>query len=138
MGPEISGEELEIFYQQLDALQKGDILVLAGSIPTVLPSTIYRDIMKRLQKREVMIVVDATKNLLVNVLEYHPFLIKPNNYELGEIFGVTLSTKEDVILYAKNCRKWALQMYWSLWREMGQFLWRKMDPLTKVKHRKVR
>ena len=49
--------------------------------------------MKRLQKREVMIVVDATKNLLVNVLEYHPFLIKPNNYELGEIFGVTLSTK---------------------------------------------
>ena len=105
MGPEISGEELEIFYQQLDALQKGDILVLAGSIPTVLPSTIYRDIMKRLQKREVMIVVDATKNLLVNVLEYHPFLIKPNNYELGEIFGVTLSTKEDVILYAKKLQE---------------------------------
>ena len=105
MGPEIGGEELEIFYQQLDALQKGDILVLAGSIPTVLPSTIYRDIMKRLQKREVMIVVDATKNLLVNVLEYHPFLIKPNNYELGEIFGVTLSTKEDVILYAKKLQE---------------------------------
>ena len=61
-------------------------MFLPGSIPTVLPSTIYRDIMKRLQKREVMIVVDATKNLLVNVLEYHPFLIKPNNYELGEIF----------------------------------------------------
>ena len=80
-------------------------LVLAGSIPTVLPSTIYRDIMKRLQKREVMIVVDATKNLLVNVLEYHPFLIKPNNYELGEIFGVTLSTKEDVILYAKKLQE---------------------------------
>ena len=81
------------------------LLVLAGSIPTVLPSTIYRDIMKRLQKREVMIVVDATKNLLVNVLEYHPFLIKPNNYELGEIFGVTLSTKEDVILYAKKLQE---------------------------------
>ena len=52
-----------------------------------------------------MIVVDATKNLLVNVLEYHPFLIKPNNYELGEIFGVTLSTKEDVILYAKKLQE---------------------------------
>ena len=102
MGPEISGEELEIFYQQVDTLQKGDILVLAGSIPTVLPPTIYRDIMKRLQKRKVMIVVDATKDLLVNVLEYHPFLIKPNNYELGEIFGVTLRTKEDVVLYAKK------------------------------------
>ena len=105
MGPEISGEELEIFYQQVDTLQKGHILVLAGSIPTVLPPTIYRDIMKRLQKRKVMIVVDATKDLLVNVLEYHPFLIKPNNYELGEIFGVTLQTKEDVVLYAKKLQK---------------------------------
>ena len=105
MGPEISGEELEIFYQQLDTLQKGDILVLAGSIPTVLPPTIYRDIMKRLQKREIMIVVDATKDLLVNVLEYHPFLIKPNNYELGEIFGVTLRTKEDVVLYAEKLQE---------------------------------
>ena len=105
MGPEISGEELETFYRQLYTLQKGDILVLVGSIPTVLPSTIYRDIMKRLRKREVMIVVDATKDLLVNVLEYHPFLIKPNNYELGEIFGVTLSTKEDVILYAKKLQE---------------------------------
>ena len=105
MGPEISGEELETFYRQLDTLQKGDILVLAGSIPTVLPPTIYRDIMKRLQKRKVMIVVDATKDLLVNVLEYHPFLIKPNNYELGEIFGVTLQTKEDVVLYAKKLQK---------------------------------
>ena len=102
MGPEISGEELEIFYQQLDALQKGDILVLAGSIPTVLPSTIYRDIMKRLQKREVMIVVDATKNLLVNVLEYHPFLIKPNNHELEAMLGRTLSTKEEVLEGAKE------------------------------------
>ena len=96
MGPEISGEELEIFYQQLDALQKGDILVLAGSIPTVLA---------RLESKGIRIVVDATKDLLVNVLEYHPFLIKPNNYELGEIFGVTLSTKEDVILYAKKLQE---------------------------------
>ena len=105
MGPEISGEELETFYRQLYTLQKGDILVLAGSIPTVLPPTIYRDIMKRLQKRKVMIVVDATKDLLVNVLEYHPFLIKSNNYELGEIFGVTLQTKEDVVLYAKKLQE---------------------------------
>ena len=105
MGPEISGEELETFYRQLDTLQKGDILVLAGSIPTVLPPTIYRDIMKRMQKRKVMIVVDATKDLLVNVLEYHPFVIKPNNHELGEIFGVNLSTKESVVPYAKKLQE---------------------------------
>ena len=105
MGPKISSEELETFYQQLDNLQKGDILVLAGSIPSVLPATIYRDIMKRMQEKEILIVVDATQKLLVNVLEYHPFLIKPNNHELGEIFDIEIRDKEDVILYARKLQE---------------------------------
>ena len=99
-GPGIDEAELKAFYKQLDMLDKNDVLVLAGSIPTVLPSTIYRDIMARLQDKGIMIVVDATRNLLVNVLEYHPFLIKPNNHELGEIFGVEVKEKEEVISYA--------------------------------------
>lgn len=104
-GPMISQEELEEFYKQLDLLTKGDVLILAGSIPAVLPATIYRDIMDRLSKREVMIVVDATNDLLVNVLEYHPFLIKPNNFELGEIFDVTIKDKQDVIFYGKKLQE---------------------------------
>jgi 1-phosphofructokinase len=87
---------------QLDKLQKGDVLVLAGSIPDKMPATMYRDIMERLQDRGIMIVVDATKDLLVNVLELHPFLIKPNNFELGEIFGVELESREQIITYAKK------------------------------------
>ena len=101
-GPMISKQELEAFYKQLDTLTKDDVLVLAGSIPSVLPATIYRDIMAKLKGKEVMIVVDATNDLLVNVLEYHPFLIKPNNYELGEIFNVTIKDKADVITYGKK------------------------------------
>ena len=90
------------FYCQLDELQKGDVLILAGSIPSVLPATIYRDIMDRLKEKDILIAVDATNDLLVNVLEYHPFLIKPNNHELGEIFGVTIREKDEVITYAKK------------------------------------
>ena len=71
-------------------------------IPDVMPQTIYMDIMKYLADKDLKIVVDATKDLLVNVLQYHPFLIKPNNHELGEIFGVNLSTKESVVPYAKK------------------------------------
>ena len=104
-GPMISQEELEEFYKQLDQLTKGDVLVLAGSIPSVLPTTIYRDIMSKLSDREVMIVVDATNDLLINVLEYHPFLIKPNNYELGEIFDVIIKDKQDVIIYGKKLQE---------------------------------
>ena len=89
----------------LDTLKAGDVLVLAGSIPASMPSTMYSDIMEYLQDKEVLIAVDATKDLLVNVLPFHPFVIKPNNYELGEIFDVTLKDKKDVIVYAKKLQE---------------------------------
>lgn len=104
-GPKIDENALARFFHQLDKLQKGDVLILAGSIPSVLPSTIYRDIMARLKDRQILIAVDATNSLLVNVLEYHPFLVKPNNLELGEIFGVTLTGKDEVIIYAKKLQE---------------------------------
>ena len=81
------------------------MLVLAGSIPSSLPDDIYKNIMKRLEKKNILIAVDATKDLLLNVLEHHPFLIKPNNHELGEIFGVELKTRESVIPYAKKLQE---------------------------------
>lgn len=102
MGPMIDKESLDKFYTQIDRLEEGDVLILAGSIPTVLPDTMYKDIMARLSDKNILVVVDATNDLLVNVLEYHPFLIKPNNHELGEIFGVTIESKDDVIVYAKK------------------------------------
>ncbi|MGM9648898.1 MAG: 1-phosphofructokinase family hexose kinase, partial [Butyricicoccaceae bacterium] len=64
--------------------------------------TMYMDIMKRLADKNILIAVDATRDLLVNVLQYHPFLVKPNNHELGEIFGVELKTRSEVIPYAKK------------------------------------
>lgn len=102
MGPDIDEAALDQFWKLLETLSKGDMLVLAGSIPNSLPDTIYRDICKKLSDRGIRMTVDATKDLLVNVLEYHPFLIKPNNFELGEIFGVDdLREKEQVVKYAK-------------------------------------
>lgn len=104
-GPEISEEAVERLMEKLDVLRKGDILVLAGSIPSSMPDDMYRRIMGRLNGREVMIVVDATQDLLLNVLEYHPFLVKPNNHELGEIFQVELKTREEVIPYGKKLQE---------------------------------
>ena len=105
MGPAIGKAEIDKLYKQLDKLTEGDILVLAGSIPSVMPESMYSDIMDYLKEKNLKIVVDATRDLLVNVLKYHPFLIKPNNHELGEIFGVTLSKKEEVIPYAKKIQE---------------------------------
>lgn len=104
-GPEISEEHVQKLMEKLDVLGTGDVLVLAGSIPSSMPDDMYRRIMERLDGRGVMIVVDATKDLLVNVLSYHPFLVKPNNHELGEIFKVTLRSREEVIPYARKMQQ---------------------------------
>ena len=102
MGPQISEDNLHSLVSKIDRLSSGDVLVLAGSIPSCISDDIYRRIMERLQGRGVKIIVDATSRLLLNVLEYHPFLIKPNQHELGDIFGVKLESKEEVIPYARK------------------------------------
>lgn len=104
-GPAISEAALQALLEKLDGLKEGDILVLAGSIPASIPETIYAEIMKRLDGKGVLTVVDATNDLLMEVLPYHPFLIKPNQHELGAIFGVELDTQESVVPYARKMQE---------------------------------
>ena len=104
-GPKIPKEKVEELMKRLNTMKEGDVLFLAGSIPASMPDDIYSRIMKELKDKGIMIVVDATRDLLMNVQEYRPFLIKPNNHELGEIFGVNLSTKESVVPYAKKLQE---------------------------------
>ena len=104
-GPKICESDLRKMFDQIGQLADNDILVLAGSIPNTLPADIYENILSRIQDKNIKAVVDATGNLLVNVLKYHPFLIKPNNHELGEIFGVQLKDEEEIIFYAKKLQE---------------------------------
>lgn len=104
-GPDIGEADLERLMKRLDELQDNDVLFLAGSIPGSISTDLYRNIMMRLKKKHILFVVDATRELLTNVLEFHPFLIKPNNHELGEIFGVELNTRESVVPYARKLQE---------------------------------
>ncbi|HIW59379.1 MAG TPA: 1-phosphofructokinase [Candidatus Anaerobutyricum avicola] len=104
-GPVITKEALDALFEKLSALKDDDILVLAGSIPNTLPEDIYEKILAALAGKETRIVVDATKDLLLNVLKYHPFLIKPNNHELGEMFDTVCETKEDIEYYARKLQE---------------------------------
>lgn len=96
-GPEIGEDAIRELFEKLDLLKNGDTLVLAGSIPNTLPEDIYERILERLYLKGVRFVVDATGKLLENVLKYRPFLIKPNNFELSEIFGREIKTEEDIV-----------------------------------------
>lgn len=101
-GPDIDDKAISALFEKLDKLSDGDTLILAGSIPSSLPSDIYQRILERLSGKKIKAVVDATKDLLLNVLKYKPFLVKPNNHELGEMFGVTLKTDEEIEKYARK------------------------------------
>ena len=105
VGPVIDDAAMSELLKKLNILKDGDTLILAGSIPSSLPDSLYSDIMKMLSDRNIMIAVDATKDLLINVLEHKPFLVKPNNHELGEIFSVTLKTRAEVVPYAKKLQE---------------------------------
>ena len=104
-GPEIPKEAVEEFFQKLKEIQDGDTVILAGSIPDSLPTDIYEKILDYLEDKKIRTVVDATKDLLINVLKYEPFLIKPNNFELEEIFGVKLSGVKEILKYAEKLKE---------------------------------
>lgn len=104
-GPAIPPQAMEALQQKLDALRPGDILVLAGSIPSSLPSDTYERVLKRLQGHGVRAVVDASGRLLANVLPYEPFLIKPNHHELAEIVGRALHGDEEIAAAAHELQE---------------------------------
>lgn len=108
-GPQISENKILELLEKLKTLNANDYLVLSGSIPSSIKDDIYEKICSIVKKQNVKIVVDATKNLLVQALKYNPFLIKPNNEELGEIFGVEIHTKEDAYVYGKKLKEMGAQ-----------------------------
>ena len=105
MGPDIGRDKVADLMEKLKVLGQGDMIVLAGSIPAAMPDDIYSRILELLEGKGVTAVVDATGDLLLNVLKYHPFLIKPNNHELGDLVGVKLKAREEVVPYAKKLQE---------------------------------
>ena len=101
-GPNIGTDKVDMLMKQLGELGEGDVLFLSGSIPSSMQDDAYQKIMSMLDGRGVRIAVDATRDLLMKVLPYHPFLIKPNNHELGEMFGVVLKSDDEIVEYAKK------------------------------------
>lgn len=101
-GPHIGEDEFDLFMQKTDLIADGDTVILAGSIPNTLSGDSYEKILKRLEGKNIRIVVDTTKKLLVDSLKYKPFLIKPNKQELSEIFDTEVNSEADVELYAKE------------------------------------
>lgn len=104
-GPEISEKDINRLFHKFESIKGGDYLIMAGSIPKSIPNDIYEQISKTLYEKGVNLVVDAEQDLLMNVLKYKPFLIKPNHHELGDMFGVVTKTDEEIEFYAKKLQE---------------------------------
>lgn len=101
-GPFIDKNYIELLYEKIEEIENGDILVLSGSVPKGITNDVYENICKKVEKKDIKIIVDSTGELLLKTLKYKPFLIKPNKEELGEIFGIKISSQEEAIKYAKK------------------------------------
>lgn len=104
-GPPIDSDEVEKLFERIQLLRQGDVIVLAGSVPGILPPDIYEKLLSVTSQSGVEAVVDSTGDLLLNVLKYRPFLIKPNHFELGDLFGVRIGSEEDIVKYAKKLQE---------------------------------
>ncbi|WP_346696508.1 1-phosphofructokinase [Thermophilibacter mediterraneus] len=105
MGPQMGEKDVEVLLSKLDALGEGDTLVISGSVPACLPHDMYERVMGRVAPRGAYVVVDAERDLLTRALPLRPFLVKPNNHELGDIFGVELRTRDEVVPYARRLQE---------------------------------
>lgn len=108
-GPEISEEELQQLLEKIERIQENDIVILAGNVPKCIKNDIYEIICNKLEKNGVTFIVDSTRELLINVLKYKPFLIKPNKDELQETFNVKINTNEQIVEYAKKLQEMGAQ-----------------------------
>ena len=108
-GPEITDEDIEQLFEKINNIKNEDTVILAGNIPKCINNNIYEIICKKLEQNKVRFIVDATKELLMNVLKYKPFLIKPNKEELEETFKEKIETKEEIIEHAKKLQKMGAQ-----------------------------
>lgn len=108
-GPRIDDEALAALMERIDRITDGDTIIIAGNVPNTMPDDVYERMLERLQGKDVRIVVDATKKLLVNALKYRPFLIKPNRQEISEIFGVEVKNEADTERYARELQKLGAQ-----------------------------
>ncbi len=132
-GPLISEKDIVLLYKKLENLKSGDILVLAGSVPFSIPDTLYADIMNILKDKEVKIIVDAANDLLKHVLPCHPFLVKPNNHELSDLFDVPIYSKQDVVTYARKLRSMGAQNVLISMAEEGALLITENDDIFSCK-----
>ncbi len=109
-GPDISVQELDGFIEMLgETVKEGDTVILAGSIPASVSETVYSDIAELFSGRNVRIIADTSGKPLENILVKKPFLVKPNNFELGEICQREINTREEAIVGAEMLREMGAQ-----------------------------
>ena len=103
-GPDIPREALETLAKKLSGVPAGSVLVLAGSVPASLPKDIYERLLAALARPDLRVVADASGELLLDVLPFRPWLIKPNRDELDETFGRHMRSVDEALSYAEKLR----------------------------------
>ena len=132
-GPDISEGQIEELIKRLEKMTSEDLLVISGAVPSKLPSDIYEQILKRISHNKVRLVVDATKDILLNTLKYRPILVKPNKQELEEMFNVEIHNREELVFNARKLIEMGAQnVIVSLGKEGALLVGENVEPLVRL------
>ena len=101
-GPELTKEEIAAFTAQFDKLTADDVVIFAGSLVPSLSDDFYFDLIKVIRQKGAQFVIDTTGESLLKTLPENPLVVKPNNHELAELFGVKLNSIDDIVKYGKK------------------------------------
>ena len=108
LSPEINENHVLALKEKLGNIQDGDILVLSGSVPKSLKTTIYKELVEGLDK-DIKVILDTRGEAFVETLKVKPFLVKPNHHELEEFCGKELHSIEEIVEGARTIQKLGVQ-----------------------------
>jgi 1-phosphofructokinase len=97
--PKITKDGLDQMYAFFKKnLKKDDIVILSGSLGQE-DKHLYQDLMEKVfNPAGALTILDSIDEALTNALPAHPFMIKPNQEELGDLLGKAIHTDEDILL----------------------------------------
>lgn len=102
---DVDEKNIQDFFKKIDNLTEKDTVFLSGNIIGGMTVDHFKEIAKKVSEKKATLVVDSNKELVLDTLQYKPFVVKPNEFELGEMFGVTVNSIEEILIYAKKLQE---------------------------------
>ena len=137
-GPSLSEEDIiNIKEKIMEICKKDSLVVLSGSVPSGVSTSIYGDMIKDIKNKGGKVILDAEGELLMQGIKAGPYLVKPNIEELEKAFNIEINNEDELIKTAKRILEYGVK-YVVISQGSEGSLFITNDKIAKVKGIKVK